>query len=585
MRFPFSDHIGLFEQFLAGRHAIAGELERQLFSARGKAAAQNGDRESIADIFNACFFESPTISRHLSPLKGQLEAAHLADGFEPARDGYSRELDPVELVLRACHYWDRTRWPGTKGRLEYAQCLYAVFILRQLERLSLRIWDPSTALGASDGQKDVAQRLQHVQRLLDLLNATGQSVPKIRLVSDARWLIQTAQGPLTRHLRPYFTKAANVAGLLEDVKLEIHLAGAVLAGGHLRSQLRRLSSRTAWAFDDPQLIALTRSSNSMDMTLLVQDLVPLLEAYGAACDRQDAHTRLALADAILQGLSADPELLVTRLDLLWPATMIEDLFVDQTGDGPAEYTATGAVHRENLSRYAELVGRAAPWLQEDCRSLDPADSPYSPLGIVYGFCGDLLSNMVLNTLRSASSVDLSLEDLFNSRDRIDEKRTQADEWERLPKREGEPDPFEHSKTWAGQMYARLTRALDARAGSSEQNASNLPKACLYVVPRGVALESLPAALPAGIISAQEHCLMSDVPAARMIGATAMTTARLMADRAEGRLLACGHSEDGLFGVSKIPLTLYLSQGKDAVVKDVPPAVIDVLRMTCPELLA
>ena len=63
-------------------------------------------------------------------------------GSSPRRqDGYSRGLDPVELVLRACHHWDSTRWPGTNGRLVYAQSLYAVFMLRQLEHLSLRIWD------------------------------------------------------------------------------------------------------------------------------------------------------------------------------------------------------------------------------------------------------------------------------------------------------------------------------------------------------------------------------------------------------------------------------------------------------------
>ena len=127
---------------MPGRQAIVDALERQLFGARGKANAQNGDRESIADSFDACFFESPAISRHLSRLNGQLDAAHLADGFEPARqDGYSRGLDPVELVLRACHHWDTSRWPGTNGRLVYAQSLYAVFMLRQLEHLSLRIWD------------------------------------------------------------------------------------------------------------------------------------------------------------------------------------------------------------------------------------------------------------------------------------------------------------------------------------------------------------------------------------------------------------------------------------------------------------
>ena len=588
MRFPFIDHIGLLEQFLAGRQVIAGELERQLFSTRGKATAQNGDRESIADIFDACFFESPTISQRFAGLKGQLDAAHLAEGFEPARhDGYSRALDPVELVLRACQYWDSTRWPGTNGRLAYAQCLYAVVILRQLERLSLRIWDPSTAPGAGESNDEAAERLQRVQRLLDLLNATGRSAHEIRLLRDARWLIQTAQGPLTRHLRPYFTTAANVAALSGDVNLEIHRAGAVLAGGHLRSQLRRLSSRTGWAFDDPQLIALTRSSNSMDMALLVRDLVPLLEAYGAACARQDVHERRVLADAILQGLSADPELLLTRLDLLGPSTMIEDLFVDPSGARAASYTAIGQVHRENLTRYAELVGRTARWLHEDCRAFDPENASYSPLGIVYGFCADLFSNMVLNTLRSASSPDLSLEDLFNSRERLEEKRTQGDEWERLPKRDGEPNPFEHSKLWAVVMYARLEGALDARAAApAEPNASRFRKACLYVVPHGVAVESLShGALPAGIIPAQEHCLTSAVTGARPIGATAVTADRVIADRAEGRFLASGHSESGWFGISKVPLTLHLSQGKDALIADVPAAVIDMLRMTCPDLLA
>src|SRR5688572_15590584 len=105
MGFPFSDHIGLLEQLLDSRPGVVGELERRLFSARGKADAQSGDRASIADIFNTCFFESPSISRHFSRLNGQLDAAHLADGFEPVRqDRYSRELDPVELVLRAYHY-------------------------------------------------------------------------------------------------------------------------------------------------------------------------------------------------------------------------------------------------------------------------------------------------------------------------------------------------------------------------------------------------------------------------------------------------------------------------------------------------
>ena len=87
------------------------------------------------------------------------------------------------------------------------------------------------------------------------------------------------------------------------VGVEIHRAGAVLAGGHLRSQLQHLSWHTGWDFDNPRLLALTRTSNSMDMALLVRDLVPLLDAYDNACARGDGDARIALADAT-DGLDA-----------------------------------------------------------------------------------------------------------------------------------------------------------------------------------------------------------------------------------------------------------------------------------------
>ena len=62
----------------------------------------------------------------------------------------------------------------------------------------------------------------------------------------------------------------------------MHKAGAVLAGGHLRSQQRYRASETGRAFDDPEVLSITRNSNSMDVALLAGDLVALLERYGAA---------------------------------------------------------------------------------------------------------------------------------------------------------------------------------------------------------------------------------------------------------------------------------------------------------------
>jgi hypothetical protein len=561
MRVSFSAHTGLLEQFLAHRQQIVDDIERRLLNVRRKEIGQHADRELFDDILTSCFFELPTLSRQASPLKGQLAAAHLADGFESVRsDRYSRELDPVELIFRAHHKWDRDRWPGRTGRLVFAQSIYAVFVLRQLEHLSLRIWD--------DGNDTAADRLKEVQRLLDRLNAAGAS-PRVR---DARWLIQTAQGPLTKHLKPYFTTADRVAGSFTDSdRVEIHKAGAALAGGHLRSQRRHRSLETGRAFDDPHVLAMLRYSSSMDIALLVRDLVPLLRAYSAACAEDAADTRLELADVILQGLSADPELLLTRLDLLAPSITIEDL---------------GETHRGVLAQYEELIARTAESLRQDAIVIDPAHAVYSPFGIAYGFCADIFSNMVLNTLGSAPSADLSFEDTFVSRGRLEEKRTQAQQWQRLPKGEGDRDPFEHSTEWAAQMVAGMLKALDARAASpTEPNASSCAQARLYVVSRDVTIDSLPVgALPAGIASAQEHCLTSDFTRARETGSTALPRSRLATDRAEGRFLASAESEAEWFGVSKVVLTLLTSHGKDALITDVPPAVIDVLRLVCAEHL-
>jgi hypothetical protein len=136
------------------------------------------------------------------------------------------------------------------------------------------------------------------------------------------------------------------------------------------------------------------------------------------------------------------------------------------------------------------------------------------------------------------------------------------------------------------MFARTLKALEARASHpTEPNASSSPQARLYVVPRGVTIDSLPdGALPVDIVSAQEHCLTSDFARARDTGSTALSKNRLATDRAEGRFLASAESKAEWFGVSKVPLTLFTSQGKDAVMTDVPSAVIDVLRLVCPEHL-
>jgi hypothetical protein len=564
MSFSFRDHVALLSEFLRRRRDIVDSIESRLLNVSGKDIGRTRHRVRLQQVLDSCFFNAPGLPPDLARLKGQLAAAYLAEGFEPiSLEGDSHEFDPLGLIVRAYRHWDIQRWPGKNVRLPYAQTLYSAFMLRQFEHLSLRIWD--------EGNDAAGDRLQAVQRLLDGLNeATDPNV----FVRDARWLIQTAQGPLTRRLQPYFRIAEQISGSFTDAgRLELHKAGARLTGGHLRSQLRHRAGETGRPMDDPEVLAITRNSNSMDAALLVRDLVPLLEAYEAARAGRDLEQRLDLADAILQGVSADPGLLLTRLDLLTPATMIEDLFIDCGEDGRARYTRLGDEHLRVLGRYRELIASHAASLEEDALTRDPRDRPYSPFGIAYGFCGDLLSNMALGTLRAQPSFGLSLEDIFAGRGNLEDRRACAEH-------------LDHSVEWAELIFAHMTSALHARAARQrELNASDFASAQLFVIPESDSDAPLQErVVPGGVVPAQEHFVTSDLKRALASGATAFPRTQMVADRNEGRFLASAERDGKWFGISKVILTTCTGQGKDALVIGVPPPVIEVLRLTCPGLL-
>jgi hypothetical protein len=301
---------------------------------------------------------------------------------------------------------------------------------------------------------------------------------------------------------------------------------------------------------------------------------------------QDVEARLDLADAILQGISADPELFLTRLDLLAPCTMIEDLFIERGDDGRARYTSMGQAHRGLLERYGGLIGESAESLMEDAVRYAASANVYSPFGIAYGFCADLLSNMALDTLVSQPSLGLSLEDIFASRGSLENKLARSEGWKKLPIREGEREHFDHSVEWAAQMFARTVNALEARARhKTKLNASSVPDGRLFVVQEGDSVDSFSdGSLPAGIVSAQEHCFTSDLKRALATATIALPRKHIERDRNEARFLASAESSGRWFAISKVILALITSQGNDALIVDVPAPAIDVLRLTCPGVL-
>src|SRR5678816_578929 len=233
-----------------------------------------------------------------------------------------------------------------------------------------------------------------------------------------------------------------------------------MAAGHLRSQIRYHSVKKAVPFDDESLIRSTRNSNALDFALLVQDLVPLLEAYETAWQSGDGRKRLELADAICQGVSPDPELFLNRVELLRAYTMIEHLFITTNGDGHAVYTPMGRRHVRLLQEYEARIGRVSQPLHNDCQHFRPVDGAYSPYGVLYGFSSNLLEHMALKTLQPDAVTHFCLEDVFVGGAANTGKLAWVSGWRKLPHLTREVEKlFDYPQQFAEDIFNRIERAL------------------------------------------------------------------------------------------------------------------------------
>ena len=68
--------------------------------------------------------------------------------------------------------------------------------------------------------------------------------------------------------------------------------------------------------------------------------------------------RRDMAGAIWQGISADPELFLNRLDLLSAYSMIEHVFIATDSEGHVVYSTLGQRHVRLLKEYGALMDRS-----------------------------------------------------------------------------------------------------------------------------------------------------------------------------------------------------------------------------------
>jgi hypothetical protein len=550
----FQTHIDLLHVFLARRDEIVERIQGAL-NAQRKPLDYLRDTALLSRDFEDCFFGLGGITAGQASLRGQLEDAHWANGFRPRRlpGLHNGPADPAEMMARAFYLWQQTRWPGRNARIRYAHTLFNLYLVRCLELLTMRLWDEGPA-GAGD-------RLSQVQGALDRLWAI-KTVDQPVLVKDARWLIQIAQSLATEDLRAYFDIVEKIEGsLTERDRIAIRKAGVRMTGGHLRSQIRYYATSKGVSFDDARVISLTRTSNALDFALLIQELVPLLEAYENALEHGDVRNRLELADAICQGISPDPELFVNRVDLLGAYSMIEHLFITADRDAHVGYTAMGQRHMRLLQEYERLIGRVSKCLSDDCRHFRPVAGAYSPYGALYGFSADLLKHMVLKASQPDAVTRFSLEDVFTAGDA--DTRAWVTSWRKLPHLPQEVEKlFDYPQQFAQDVFDRVEQALHRRAAGGEANVAATGR--LFVASGDCPQVDGIAQLPARYIESN---------------ATATSS-----DWWEGRYLVSYETPDGAVAVSKAMLTEVLGAGRDAKVIGLPAAAAAVLRLMCPNLV-
>ena len=556
----FHANVALLRFFLAHRADIVERLQGVL-NAQRKPTELLQDGPLLTRHVEDAFFVGATAGHW--QLKEQLQDAYRAQGFRPRHlpGLYNGLADPAEMMIRGFHLWQHTRWPGRPGRVRYAHTLFNLFILQRLQILSLRIWD--------DDARGGVERLSQVQSVLDGL--WGTSPPdQPALVRDARWLIQLAQSPATDDLGIYFHVEERIAGsLTHDDRLEISKAGVKMTGGHLRSQIRYYARSRQASLDDEALLRNTRTTNALDFALLVQELVPLLAAYEQACQHGERDTRRALADAICQGLSPDPELFLNRVELLRAYSIIEHLFVSTSGDGPPMYSPMGQRHMQLLQDYELLIGRVAPALRDDCAHFTPVAGAYSPYGVLYGFSSNLLEHMAFKTLQPDTVTRFGLEDVFVRGDA--DTLAWVSGWRKLPHLTRDVETqFDYPQAFAEEIFARLERALRTRSAGADSAAAT---GHLFI-DSTVAIADLPL----------HYITSSDRELVAAHKAEPGDEPHVVSDRREGRCVVSYQTSGGWVAISKTLLTDILGAGRNAKITGLPPDAAAVLQLTCPGLV-
>jgi hypothetical protein len=567
---PFPANVEVLRLFLSHREEIVESIEGVL-NAQRKPVRYLQNHSMLSRDFEDCFLVRTAAPAGQTRLRTQLEEAHWASGFRPrpVSDLHNDLIHPAEMMIRAFYCWQQTRWPGRNGRVHYAHTLFNLYVFRWLQFLSMRLWDdgPSTASG----------RLTEIQGVLDALwksSPAGQPA----FVRDARWLVPLAQSLITDELALYFEVARQVAETLPDADaLEIQKAHVRMIGGHLTSQIRYYCTKDGVPIQDPSVVLRTRASNALDFALLVQGLVALLKAYDRALQSGDERMQFEMAGAICQGISADPELFLNRVELLSAYTMIEHVFIALDGAGHVADSPAGQRHVRLLQEYGALMGRLIQPLREDFPRFRPVAGRCSPYGVIFGLPSHLIEHMALKAMQHDAETRFSLEDVFDDAV-FDDGNTSAAKlawvngWRQLPHIDRAVQRlYDYPQQFAEDIYSRIESELSEASVAKSRAGSRTGR--LYIVcEEDPETDAKASAIP-------------ELPARFFTSSDSQSVAALLASRREGHFLVSYETPGGWIALKKDLLTEVLGAGLDARIAGLPPSAARVLQLMCTGLVA
>jgi hypothetical protein len=578
---PFQANVELLRLFLTHREEIVESIEAVLNAQRRPIQYLRGHALLSRD-FEDCFFVRTAATASQTRLRGQLEEAHWAGGFRPrpVQDLHNDLIHPAEMMIRAFYCWQQTRWPGRNGRLHYAHTLFHLYVIRWLQFLSMRLWD--------EGPSSASGRLAEIQGVLDELWRSSPADQPV-IVRDARWLIPLAQSLITDELAPYFEVAQQVTEMLPEADvLEIQKAHVRMIGGHLTSQIRYYCTKQGVSINEHSVVLRTRTSNALDFALLVQGLVALLKAYDCAFESGNERMRLDMAGAICQGISADPELFLNRIDLLSAYSMIEHVFIATDREGPVVYSPLGQRHVQLLKEYGALIDRLIQPLRDDFPRFRPVDGRYSPYGVIFGLPSHLIEHMALKAFEHDAETRFSLEDVFDDEDTSAAKLAWVNGWRKLPHIDREVQRlYDYPQQFAEDVYDRIERELSEASLAKPRDSNG--EACdgsrsgrLYIVsgddPETDSTASAIPELPARYFGSSDQ----QIVAAHQ--AEPYDRAQLLAGRREGHFLVSYGTPGGWIALKKELLTEVLGAGGDARIAGLPLGAAQVLLLMCTDLV-